>query len=127
MGIDHVFDMRQTVSATRVMRGPVGGLGGALPVVVGLQIGRTIGIVEMRTEIFRRFLSQEAYLVRGNIMASRGDILDYLAIQGASSAFHQASSSFLACDPMIDVRLYHEFLPNLFPQVEVHGTQLGLS
>ena len=57
MGIDHVFDMRQTVSAARVMRGPVGGLGGTLPVVVSLQIGRTFGIVEMRTEIFRRFLS----------------------------------------------------------------------
>ena len=60
-------------------------------------------------------------------MAGRGDVLDYLAIQGASSAFNQASSSFLACDPMIDVRFDHEFLPSLFPQVEVHGTQLGLS
>lgn len=60
-------------------------------------------------------------------MASRSDVLDYFAIQGTSFAFNQASISFLACDPMIDVRLDHEFLPNLFPQVEVHGTQLGLS
>ena len=59
-------------------------------------------------------------------MAGRGDVLDYTAIQAACSTVDQASGSLLTHYPMIDVRLDHEFLPDLFPQVEVHGSPLRL-
>lgn len=60
-------------------------------------------------------------------MAGRGDVLDYSAVQTASSVLDQASGALLTYDPMIDVRLDHEFPPDLFPQVEVHGFPVRLT
>lgn len=60
-------------------------------------------------------------------MAGRGDVLDYSAVQTASSVLDQASGALLTYDPMIDVRLDHEFLSDLFPQAEVHGFPVRLT
>ena len=81
----------------------------------------------MRTVTGRRFFSQQAYLVRGDILADGGDVLDHPAVQAACSVLDQASLIISTRDPMVDVGLDHEFMTDFFPQVEVHGSQLRLT
>ncbi len=127
MGVGHVLDMIQPILPAGVMCWPVSGLSWAFPVVIGLQPGRTLWVVQMRTIIGRRFFSQHAYLVRGDILADRGDVLDHSAVQRASSVLYQASRSISTRDPVVDVGFDHEFRSDLFPQVEFHGSPLCLT
>lgn len=116
--------MWQAISSTGVVCGPVSTLGGALPVVVGLQPSWTLWVIQMRTIITCSFLGQHANLVRSHIMTDRGDVFNHTTAQASCSVFYQASASLIACNPVVDVGLGHEFVPDLFPQAEAHGSPL---
>lgn len=127
MCIWHVLDVWQTISPTRVVCRPVCGLSWTFPVVISLQPGWTLWVVQMRTVIGGGFLGEHTYLVRGNIQAGRGDVLDHSAAQGTSSVLYQASASVITHNPVVDIGRCHEFMPDLFPQIEVHGVPLRLT
>ena len=60
-------------------------------------------------------------------MADRGDVFNHTTAQASCSVFYQASASLIACNPVVDVGLSHEFVPDLFPQAEAHGSPLRLT
>lgn len=127
MRVRYVFDMRQTIASAWVMCGPVRALCGALPVIVGLQPGWTLRVVKMWTEILRRLFGQHPNFIGCCVVTDRGDVFYNAATKGPRSVLHQASTALSANNPVVDVRLGHEFMTNLLPQTEVHGAPYSLT
>ena len=80
----------------------------------------------MRPVIARGLFGKDAYLIRGDIVANVGDVLNHMAAECSGSVLYKATASFFADNPVIDVRFNQEVVSKLFPEGKVHGTPLSL-
>ena len=87
----------------------------------------TFKIVIMITTLKSFFSTTWLNPVRHYTRTLSKELFDQLATYSPVPLLHQATRTFLTCDPVVDVALDQEFLTNAAPQRKVHGLIMGLA
>ena len=114
MGVGHTHQLVLLVPSTGVMGRPVVA-GPVVKVVIRVRVDQARSVT-IELEAGRRVVRA---LVR--------HISDHATTDTSGLPPDQTSGSVAAHDPVVDVRLDHELVPNLRPQFEVHGVVVGLA
>ena len=114
MWIDHAFYLIRLISATWIMCGPI-----STRTTVEIIVEATAG--EIRT------ICVPGDGLWHNTCALLWNLFDQFAAEGPRFLHHEASRTFLASDPVVDVTLDKEFFSNGSPQSKVHGFIMRLA
>ena len=114
MWINHAFYLIRLISATRIMRGPTSTPTTGEEIVVACTVDvRTVGV--HRDGLWH------------NTSTLLWNLFDQFTAEGPRFLHHEASRTFLASDPVVDVTLDKEFFSNGAPQSKVHGFIMRLA
>ena len=114
MWINHAFYLIRLISATWIMCGPTTTRTTVEVIVVACS-------VERRTRAVHR---DGLWHYTGTLL---WNLFDQFTAEGPRFLHHEASRTFLASDPVVDVTLDKEFFSNGAPQSKVHGFIMRLA
>lgn len=114
VGVGDACQLVLPVCAARVVRWPV-------------PVGAVIKEVIRPAAFQPKSPKVEVELVWRVAMTLLGNVPHHATVNRAFPPIDQTSGALVAHDPVVDVRLDHELVPKLPPQVERHGVVIGLS
>ena len=108
MWINHAFFLIRLISATWIMCGPI-------------STRTTVEVVVVVCTVERRTVTVHCDRLWHNNRTLLWNLFDQFTTEGPRFLHHEASRTFLASDPVVDVTLDKEFFSNGAPQSKVHG------
>ena len=114
MWINHAFYLIRLISATWIMCGPIS-TRATVEVIVGACTAENRTATVHRDGLWH------------NTSTLLWNLFDQFTAEGPRFLHHEASRTFLASDPVVDVTLDKEFFSNVAPQGKVHGFIMRLA
>ena len=108
MWINHAFYLIRLISATWIVCGPI-------------STRTTVEVVEVACTVEIRTVTVHRDRLWHNTSTLLWNLFDQFTAEGPRFLHHEASRTFFASDPVIDVTLDKEFFSNSAPQSKVHG------
>ena len=114
MWINHAFYLIRLISATWIVCGPI-------------STRTTFEVVEVASTVEIRTVTVHRDGLWHNTSTLLWNLFDQFTAEGPRFLHHEASRTFLASDPVVDVTLDKKFFSNSSPQIKVHGFIMRLA